>query len=240
MELTGATIVPVPQAINAETVRNFRLALESAQDDKASSVIVLSGGDLIFCRGMELNGSSAEENLRESVESFALCLEMIRTGTKPVIALVRGEAVGGGVGLAAACDAVLATAGATFTLPELLFGLTPAVILPYLAQRVKLQKLRWLVLTADTITSEKAAEIGLADTVCPPEKVSGIMRTWIRKLRRNDPKLIGVWKQMTIDAPSPGSTDGVEFTLERLGDPSVRDALHSFLATGELPWMNRK
>ncbi len=203
----------------------------------AADVLVLVGADDGFCRGMELRPFGAGEELRESVESFAVCLEMIRKGDKPVIALVQGEAAGGGVGLAAACDGVLATTGAFFTLSELLFGLTPAVILPYLAQRVNLQKLRWMGLTANTLTGQEAVEVGLADAVCRPEKAPGILRSWIRKLRRIERKTVGAWKRMTIQSPLPGSKDGVEITLERLADPAIRERLRAFLETGEPPWM---
>jgi len=207
----------------------------------AADVVVLAGADDVFCRGMELRPFGAGEELRESVESFAVCLDVIRKGDKPVIAFVQGQAAGGGVGLAAACDGVLAATGASFTLSELLFGLTPAVILPYLAQRVNLQKLRWMGLTAGTLTGQEAVEAGLADAVCPPEKAPAILRSWIRKLRRIERKTVGAWKRMTIQAPLPGSKDGIEFTLGRLADPAVRERLRTFLETGELPlgesWM---
>jgi len=180
-----------------ETVRNLRYALESAMGD-ASSAVVMLGEDRVFCRGWEVGASGIDEDARASVESFAVCLETMRMGHKPVIGLVQGEAAGGGVGLAAACDGVLATTEATFTLSELLFGLTPAVILPYLAQRVSLQKLRWRGLTADTITGQEAMELGLADAVCPPEKAPAVLRSWIRKLGRIEPDVVGTWKRMTI------------------------------------------
>jgi enoyl-CoA hydratase/carnithine racemase len=183
-----------------------------------------------------LDTAGVFEDARAPVESFAACLEAIRKGHKPVIGLVDGEAAGGGVGLAAACDGVLATTEATFTLSELLFGLTPAVILPYLAQRVSLQKLRWMGLTAGSITGQEAVELGLADAVCPPEKAPAILRSWIRKLRRIEPNVAGTWKRMTIQSPLPGSKDGVEVTVERLRDASVREKLRAFLESGEPPW----
>src|SRR5262249_14717686 len=139
MELTNATIVRVPPALSAETVRNLRQALESAMLEGSSAVVVMVGEGAVFCRGLDVSG--VDEVPRTAVEDFAVCLQVIRTGQKLVIALVQGAAIGGGVGLAAACDGVLATTEAVFMLPELLLGLTPSVILPYLAQRVSLQKL---------------------------------------------------------------------------------------------------
>jgi enoyl-CoA hydratase/carnithine racemase len=240
MELTGATIVHAPTALNADTICHLHFALETALSDCGSEVVVLSNEDAAFCRGLDLNVSASGDSLRQPLESFATCLEMIRTAAKPVIALVGGEAAGGGVGLAAACDGVLATTEATFTLPELLFGLTPAIVFPYLAQRVSLQKLRWMGLTAQTLTGEEAAAIGLADACCPAGKVPAVLRTWIRRLRRIDRNVIITWKRMTINAPVPGSNAGVEITLERLADAGLRDRLRRFVETGEAPWMDKK
>ena len=240
MELTDATIVHVPKTLDADTVHNLRSALETALSGSASGVVVLMGEERVFCRGLDLNASMAETNPRASVENFAACLATIRSAAKPVIAFVRGEASGGGVGLAAACDGVLAATDAHFTLPELLFGLTPAVILPYLAQRVSLQKLRWMTLRAATVTAEEAVELGLADAVCPLERTSAALQSWIRKLRRVQPKVIAEWKEMTMQAPLPGSKDGVERTVERLRSAHVRETIQTFLETGELPWMDKK
>lgn len=161
-------------------------------------------------------------------------------GHKPVIGLVQGAAAGGGVGLAAACDGVLATTEASFTLPELLLGLTPAVIFPYLAQRVTLQKLRWMGLTVGAITGQQAVELGLADAVCTAEKAPSVLRSWIKKLHRIEPQVVAAWKRMTIQAALPGSNAGVEITLERLRDANVREHLRTYADTGWPPWLEKE
>jgi enoyl-CoA hydratase/carnithine racemase len=239
MELKDATLVRVPKVLNYGTVRNLQSALEEALGD-TSRVIVLKGEEHVFCRGLDLNASIAETDPRPSVESFAACLETIRSLAKPVIAFVRGEAAGGGVGLAAACDGVLASTDARFTLPELLFGLTPAVILPYLAQRVNLQKLRWMTLRAVTLTAEEAVELGLADAVCPLERTAAMLQSWVRTLRRIQPKVVSEWKDMTMQPPLPGSKDVVELTVERLSSSHLRATIRTFLETGEAPWIDTK
>lgn len=237
MELTGAAIVQVPAVLNSQTVCDFRSTLDAALADGDSYAVVLLGEERFFCRGLDLAASAGESGFQIALESFAACLEIIRTGHKPVIALVQGEAVAGGVGLAAACDGVLATKEATFTLTELLFGLTPAVILPYLAQRVSGQKLRWMGLMAQTITAEQALEAGLVDSVCASEKAPSILQLWIRKLSRVQPGTVAAWKRMTLCAPAPGSPVGVAITLERLRDPAVQNGFLAFLKSGALPWV---
>jgi enoyl-CoA hydratase/carnithine racemase len=187
-----------------------------------------------FCRGLEL-GRVCDEDPRPALETFASCLESIRTGNKPVVGLVQGAAAAGGVGLAAACDAVLATTEATFTLTELLFGLTPAIIFPYLAQRLSPQKLRWIVLSAQTLTAHEALHAGLADFVCPSEKAPIVLRSWVRRLQRVEPNAVGIWKRIAAEPNAVSSRQGVQMTLARLCDPEVRTAFLEFSETGILP-----
>jgi enoyl-CoA hydratase/carnithine racemase len=238
VELNGAALVRVPAVLDRHTVRDLRAVLEAAILDPQSRVAVLLGpGEGVFCRGMDLAGSQSPEGLGEAVDDFAACLEIIRLGRKPVLAFVHGQAVGGGVGLAAACDGVLATDDSSFTLSELLFGLTPAIILPYLAQRVSAQRLRWMALTSLPVTAGEAVALGLIERTCRVDDAGAILRAWIDRLRRLDPTVVESWKRASANPPSPGSPDGTAATLERLRDAGVRQRLQRFLETGEPPWL---
>src|SRR5690348_3264475 len=99
MELTGAAILVVPPELNHRTIGCLRADLEAALADPGSRAVLLLGGEQLFCSGLDLAGSADASEEQEAISNFAGCLEIIRTGTKPVIALVRGEAVAGGVGL---------------------------------------------------------------------------------------------------------------------------------------------
>src|ERR1051326_1647703 len=159
MELTGATIVRVPTLLDPQSIATLLADIDTAFADQATHAIVLFGDDEVFCRGLDLGRAAQDEDATAALESFAECLRRIRNGSKPAIALVRGVAVGGGVGLAGGRDAVLATTDATFAQTELLFGLIPAIVLPYIAQRVVEQKLRWIALRAQPLTAQEALEI---------------------------------------------------------------------------------
>jgi enoyl-CoA hydratase/carnithine racemase len=234
MELRGATFVTVPASLSPESVARLCADLHSSIADRDSHVVIMRGDADIFCRGLDLAGGK-EEDTRLALDTFANCLESIRTAGKPVIGLVQGTASAGGVGLAAACDAVLATSQATFTLTELMFGMIPAIIFPYLAQRLSPQKLRWIALSAQSLTADDALQAGLVDFVCPPERVQLVLRSWVRRLQRVQPDAVVMWKHMTADATSVSSRQGVQITLDRLRDPQVRDNLLSFIETGQLP-----
>ena len=234
MELKGATFVSVPASLSRESVARLCADLRSAFADHASHVVVLRGDEETFCRGLCL-ANACDEDVHQALDTFADCLESIRIGNKPVIGLVQGSASAGGLGLAAACDALLATPEATFTLTELLFGLTPAIIQPYLAQRLGSQKLRWMALSAQTLTADDAFRAGLVDLVCPSERAQIVLRSWVRRLQRVQPSAVAAWKRMTAEDATLASRDGVRITLERLRDPAVRTGLLGFIQTGQLP-----
>lgn len=237
MELSGASVIDVPPLLNPQSIGRLHAEIYAALAEPASYAVLLRGSDEVFCRGLDLNQTADGGDPRAYLQMFADCLRAIRLGEKPVIALVRGSAVAGGVGLAAACDGVLAATDASFALTELLFGLTPAIIFPYLAQRVVAHKLRWMALTAQTLTAREAAEIGLVDQVCSPEEGARILRSWMRQLRRAQPAAIALWKRMSAKAAAIAPGEGVQTTLERLADAEVRAGLREYLETGNMPFL---
>ncbi len=235
MELKGASIVAVPPALNRQTIARLGADLDAAAADPASHVIVLAGGEAEFCRGLDLGEAACVDGAKPALNEFAACLRAIRLGEKPVIAVVRGAAAAGGIGLAAACDGVLAASDATFTLTELIFGLIPAIIFPYLSERLSPQKLRWMVLRGQTLSAPEALQFGLADHVCAPEDVPKLLRQWVRQLRRAQPEAVALWKRLTDSFGAAASGGGVQLTLERLQDPAVRRGIQEFIESGRLP-----
>jgi polyketide biosynthesis enoyl-CoA hydratase PksH len=236
MELS-ATVVQVPPVLNRSTVSELRDALERAVTDSATAVAVLEGRDpTIFCRGLDLAAMSDEQGARDALLDFSACLHTIRMAPKPMLAFVQGEVLAGGVGVTSACDGVLAEPAATFALTELLFGLTPSIILPYVAERVTPQRLRWMAMIAQPVDAEEARRIGLVDRVCHADHSERALRSWIRRLNRLDRDVVSAWKGTVIESSARAPYYGVDVTLDRLRNPNVRDRVRIFLETGEPPW----
>ncbi|RZO65290.1 MAG: enoyl-CoA hydratase [Sandaracinaceae bacterium] len=126
-----------------------------------SAAVVLEGDADVFCRGLDLEGPL--DDGRSRVAAFTDILEWLDRAPFVVIALVRGAAQGGGLGLASVADHVLAGPGASFGLPELLFGLMPAAVHPYVARRIGPSQARRLALGGPTLTASEAARLGLVD-----------------------------------------------------------------------------
>jgi methylglutaconyl-CoA hydratase len=118
-------------ALDAALIAAVRDTLVAANDDADCRILLLAGSGDVFCSGADLAEMAGGEAPTAALSSMLLELHRHRC---PSIALVRGAAVGGGVGLVAACDLAVGTADARFRLPEVRLGLLPAVISPYLVR----------------------------------------------------------------------------------------------------------
>ena len=230
--------VRVPDVVNGRSLCAFDKALHAAFADPVSRVVVLEGDDAAFCHGMDLAVASATDAPPDDdVKRFAACLARVATAPKPVVAVVRGAATGSGVGLAAACDLVLASPGATFALTELLFGLLPAVIAPYLLQRVSPARLRLWALGAATWTAAVALEAGLVDGMADEPRLTQEVASWVRCLTRPPAEAVRRWKRQVSGPARAGAASGVSVTSDRLRDPAVQGSIRRFVENGEVPWL---
>jgi enoyl-CoA hydratase/carnithine racemase len=232
--------IQVPAALDSTGVLGLRAAIHAATET-VPSVVVLEGTGGVFCRGLALDTLADGRAVAASVRAFAGCLEALRLAAWPSIAVVDGEALGGGLGLAAACDVVLATPRSTFGLPELLFGLLPAIVLPVLLERVPAQRLRLLALRAHSLAADEARALGLVDDLVAAEALPRATRRWVRTLSRPNTQAVALLKRYTAEAQPPGLgrrlQRGARLTARRLRERDVLAGARR-LADGELaPWL---
>ncbi|MEO6575885.1 MAG: enoyl-CoA hydratase/isomerase family protein, partial [Polyangiaceae bacterium] len=130
--------IEVPPLLTVEFAHALTHALAEAAANPAVRVVVFVGRDAgVFSRGLDLEAVvSGKISADAGLAAVAECLKALHAFEKPKLAVVRGVAIGGGLGLAAACDWVLASEASTFAIPELLWGFVPAAILPLLIRRV--------------------------------------------------------------------------------------------------------
>jgi enoyl-CoA hydratase/carnithine racemase len=163
----------------------------------------------------------------------------------PVACLVQGEVKAGGVGLACACDIVVATEAASFELGEVLFGLIPANVLPYLlALRVPPQKARYLVLSSMRITAAEALRLNLVDELLPSAQAAERrLREIFGRLLRSSPRALSQAKEFTAELI--GRTPGQAAALARrrllrlLRDPEALQGVKAFRDGDLPPWFSR-
>lgn len=197
----------------------------------------------VFCRGMDLAAAAGDDGeMRMALGRFARCVARLRWAPCPTVALVDGEVSGGGLGLAAACDVVIATPGSTFALPEALYGLLPGIILPVLLERMTPQKARMLTLVGTSRPAAWALEHGLCDEVV--EDVERATARWAKELGRADKKRVPRLRTWLTTIPHLGADEalerGAEITASLVEDPEVREAVRAFVEDGVAPWVTRK
>lgn len=239
----GAASLVVPVALGLREVTRLLGELEGLAPNVR--VVVLRGSSTGFCRGMDLAEISAEfatevsRPWEQATNVFAKVLEVLRTSRAITIGVVEGPAQGGGVGLVAACDFVVATEAATFALPELLLGLAPAMILPLLRDRLGLHQAKRWAMTQATWTANEARAAGLVDQVTSVERLEKDLRRLARGLLRNHPRGVAAVKGLAREIDGMPTSLAIERGQAQLNDllgqEAVRRDLIGFRDFGVLP-----
>ncbi len=153
-------------SINNVLIKELLSAFTQAEKNTNIKVVILEGNEQHFCTGMDFNALSKEgvsSIVGNDSNDYYKLLALMASCSKLVIAKVDGKANAGGIGLIAASDIVIARDDATFSLSEVLFGLLPACVMPFLIRRVGFQKAKWMTLTTQNISCQRAYQIGLVD-----------------------------------------------------------------------------
>jgi enoyl-CoA hydratase/carnithine racemase len=224
------------KALTPEVLAALEALLRRADAEPRCRVVVIASEGVEFCRGMDLHAVAGGASYDPAVAAYARCLGLLRTIRPATVCVVETAASGGGVGLVAACDLVLAGRVATFVLPELLLGLIPAVVLPVLIERVGVGRARRLCLTGEALHAAEALQLGLIDQVV--DDVSLALGSLLKHLLRISPDAVGRLKRHlgTIHGLSltDALTEGAARTTADLRDPAVAGAIVKFVG-GELP-----
>ena len=214
--------------------------------DPQVRVIVLAGEGKHFSAGADLqwmqraSQASLEWNLQDA-RRFAAMLARIDTCPKPTVARIQGAALGGGVGLACACDIAIAAADASFAVSEAKFGILPSVIGPYLTNAVGRRQARRLALTAERIAAAEALSLGLVHKVVPTETLDAAVAEAVAALRVGGPRAHGEIKQLFAQlAVGPVTPAVIELTAQTIsrvrGTAEAREGFAAFLAKQAPPW----
>jgi methylglutaconyl-CoA hydratase len=209
-------------------------------------VVVLAGEGKSFSAGGDINwmkkmvGYTFEENVADA-NAMANMLRAIRECPKPVIARVHGNAFGGGVGLTAACDIAVALESAVFCLSEVKLGIVPAVISPFVLEKIGPGQMRRYGLTAERFSAAEARRIGLVHEVFSTE---AHMDDWIAKtceiLKNNGPKALSAAKQIFTEVAATPWDRVQERTTRTIAElrasPEGQEGLRAFLEKRPAHW----
>lgn len=207
-----------------------------------AKIVVLEGTESVFCFGADFKEVGSDDDAQE--DSPAPLYELwqkMATGPYLTIAHVRGKVNAGGVGLVAASDIVLSESAATFSLSELLFGLMPACVLPFLIRRIGVTKANYMTLMTQPIQASQAAEWGLVDTM--EQNSTNLLRRHLLRLRRLDKKAISRYKAYLAELDSfidDAKAPAVAANLAVFSDPENVAKIVRYTQTGQFPWEDNR
>ena len=238
----------VRNAFNEQSIGEITLAFQQLGGDDAVRAIVLAANGPAFCAGGDLNwmkkmaGYTHAENHADALQ-LAEMLRTIYLCPKPVVAKVHGDCYAGGMGLAAACDIIVAAEGANFCLSEVKLGLIPATISPYVIKAMGENAARRYFLTAERFSAQEALRIGFAHEVTVAELLDAKVAEIVKALITNSPNAVQQAKVLVREVVGRPIDDALlADTAERIAQIRAseqgREGVQSFLEKRKPSWLN--
>jgi methylglutaconyl-CoA hydratase len=215
--------------------------------DDAVRVILLAGDGKHFSAGADLkwmqraSEESREWNLADA-RRFAAMLGKIDSCPKPTLARIQGAALGGGVGLACACDVAIAADNASFAVSEAKFGILPAVIGPYLINAIGKRHARRLALSMTRIRADEALALGLVHRVCALDDLDVCVDAAVGELLGGGPnaqrEIKALFGQLEVGPVSDEVRELSAQTISRVrGSDEAREGFAAFLGKRAPNWI---
>jgi methylglutaconyl-CoA hydratase len=237
----------VLNAFNEQLIADLSDACMRLDADASVRVVVLAGRGKHFSAGADLNwmrraAQGSEADNLEDARRFARMLRALSAMSKPTIARIQGAALGGGTGLAAACDMAVASSDAVFSTSEVKFGIIPAVISPYVLRAIGPRHALRYFQSAERISAERALSIGLINEVTPVDALDAGVAALIEPLLAGAPSAQKAAKEL-IEAVKgrPIDEQTLEMTAQRIARQRAtaegRDGVAAFLDKRPPAWL---
>ena len=236
----------VRNAFNEELIGELTAWARSVTAGGDARVAVLSGAGKVFCAGADLAwmskmvGYSHDENVRDA-RTMADMFAALDSLPIPLIGRIHGAALGGGAGLAAVCDIVVAAEDAAFGFTEVKLGILPAVISPYALAKIGRSAARELFLTGARFSAARAREIGLVHAVGEAGELDRIVAKYVNDLLSSAPLAVAAAKPLIAAVCETTRTLAIDLTVnaiaERRVSPEGQDGMRAFLEKRPASWI---
>lgn len=236
----------VHNAFDEALVAGLTRALRTLDADAGVRVVVLAGRGKSFSAGADLSwmkrqaAAPAERNLEDARRLAELFRTLARLRA-PTVARVHGAALGGGMGLAAACDVCVASREARFATTEVRLGIVPAVIGPYVIQAIGARQAYRYFQSGERLSAERARELGLVHEVCAPEELDDEVQRVVDALLAGGPAAQAAATDLIRAVAGRPIDDAlVEETAARIAalraTPEAREGFDAFLERRPPTW----
>lgn len=206
-------------ALSDAIVEGLGALFDQVAADPGARALLLWGAGGNFSAGADFDGflrlmsdeaDAGEDAIARYNRAFGSMLGKLVALPVPTLAVVRGAAMGGGCGLAAACDHVLAAEDAAFAMPEVTLGVAPAQIAPFVVRRIGATRARWLMLSGERLDARKAVDLGLADEISPAEQIRAAVNRSLAKLALAEPAALRATKRIVDRSLQAGLGDTLD------------------------------
>jgi methylglutaconyl-CoA hydratase len=241
----------IRNAFNEKMIEELAHVFRTEAIDPNIRAVVLRGNGAVFCAGGDLNWMrksielSYDENLQDSL-TLTHMFASLNEFSKPLVGVIHGAAIGGGVGLVSICDIVLAEKETVFSLSEVRLGVVPACIGPFVTSKIGASNARALFVSAERFKASKAKEVGLVHEVF--EGVAA-MESHLQNLCKNllecGPTAMTVAKRLVLDLTNPERrariSDCMEYVSKTLAELRVgeeaQEGISAFLEKRKPSWI---
>lgn len=234
-------------ALSLELLDELAAALAAARDDEAVRAVVLaSSHEKTFSSGANLGGFGADApaiHKHFASERFVRVFTLLGELGKPSIVKADGHVLGGALGIALACDLIVASERSTFGTPEINVGLFPFMIMALIYRNVPRKKTNEMLLIGERLSAEEAREAGIVNRVVPADGLDEAVGEWAGKLAKKSPLIMrlgkdAIWRQM--DLPLVEALDYLrsQLTIELSTEDAI-EGVTAFFEKRDPQWRGR-
>lgn len=217
----------------------------SIRHDRSIRVVVLAAAGKSFCAGGDLKDMqasaawSSEEKLAK-LRQFEVMLRAVNEAPQVTIARVHGAAMGGGLGLVCVSDIAVAGKSASFGLPEVRLGVSPALISPYVITRLGLTRARQLILTGERFGAAQAHEYGLVHEVCDDHELDATVQSRVNEVLQCSPNALAETKALMFYVMNRSLDESLAYRAELINrlreSPDGQEGMLAFIQKRKPSW----
>lgn len=239
----------VHNALNTQLLKDLVTAFGELSADDSLAAVVLTGAGKSFSAGADMAMMQAAsqytlEKNRQEARQLAGAFEQINNFPAPLLARVNGAAMGGGLGLLAVCDIVIAADSARLAFSEVKLGIAPATISPHVVRKIGVSWARRLFVTGERFTPALAREIGLVHTVTSLEELDATVESVLQELLTSGPYALRSCKMLARDIHDLDESAAREITIETIAQlrasPEGKEGLGAFLEKRQPAWITQE